>query len=108
MLTREARGVFLIAATPFEPDGTLDLPGIDRLVEWYLERGVDGLTILGQLGEAPKLTHEESALVVRRVLARVAGRVPVVAGVSSSGYASLVALGAQTTSDMSPGICGQS
>lgn len=92
MLTREARGVFLIAATPFEPDGTLDLPGIDRLVEWYLERGVDGLTILGQLGEAPKLTHEESALVVRRVLARVAGRVPVVAGVSSSGYASLVAL----------------
>lgn len=92
MLTREARGVFLIAATPFEPDGTLDLPGIDRLVEWYLERGVDGLTVLGQLGEAPKLTHEEAALVVRRVLARVAGRVPVVVGVSSSGYASLVAL----------------
>jgi 4-hydroxy-tetrahydrodipicolinate synthase len=92
MLTSEARGVFLIAATPFEPDGTLDWPGLDRLVEWYLERGVDGLTILGQLGEAPKLTNEESGLVVRRVLARVAGRVPVVVGVSSPGYASLVEL----------------
>lgn len=92
MLTSEARGVHLIAATPFEPDGTLDQSGLDRLVEWYLERGIDGLTILGQLGEAPKLTTEESALVVRRVLARVAGRVPVVVGVSSSGYASLAAL----------------
>ncbi|HEX6015479.1 MAG TPA: dihydrodipicolinate synthase family protein [Geminicoccaceae bacterium] len=92
MLTSEARGVYVIAATPFREDGKLDLDGLDRLVDWYLERGVDGLTILGQLGEAPKLTQEESLLVARRVLGRA--RAPVVVGVSSPGYASLVQLAA--------------
>lgn len=93
MLTADAKGVYLIAATPFAEDGALDLEGLDRLIDWYLGRGVDGLTILGQLGEAPKLTQAESALVVQRVLRRVAGdRVPVVVGVSSPGYASLVEL----------------
>jgi 4-hydroxy-tetrahydrodipicolinate synthase len=93
MLTSEqARGVFLIAATPFRDDGALDLTGLDRLIDWYLGHGVDGLTILGQLGEAPKLTDEESLRVVRQVLDRVAGRVPVIVGVSSPGYASLAQL----------------
>jgi 4-hydroxy-tetrahydrodipicolinate synthase len=88
MLTADARGVYLIAATPFTEDGALDLEGLDRLVDWYLARGVDGLTILGQLGEAPKLTSEESLAVAQRVLARV--QVPVVVGVSSTGFASLM------------------
>jgi 4-hydroxy-tetrahydrodipicolinate synthase len=92
MLTSDAGGVYLIAATPFTEDGALDLAGLDRLLEWYLERGVDGLTILGQLGEAPKLTPGETDLVVERVLARVAGRVPVVVGVSSPGFATLAEL----------------
>jgi len=92
MLTSEAKGVYVIAATPFRNGGELDLDGLDRLVDWCLERGVDGLTILGQLGEAPKLTKEESLLVARRVLGRA--RVPVVVGVSSPGYASLAQLAA--------------
>lgn len=87
MLTSGAQGVYLIAATPFHDDGALDLAGVDRLTDWYLGHGVDGLTILGQLGEAPKLTGDEALLIARRVLARV--RVPVVVGVSSPGYASL-------------------
>jgi 4-hydroxy-tetrahydrodipicolinate synthase len=90
LLTAEAKGVYLIAATPFHDDGGLDLEGLDRLIDWYLARGVDGLTILGQLGEAPKLTLEESLAVAHRVLGRVG--VPVVVGVSSPGYASLLQL----------------
>ncbi len=101
MLTADARGVYLIAATPFAEDGALDLDGLDRLIDWYLARGVDGLTILGQLGEAPKLTLEESLVVARRVLARV--RVPVVVGVSSPGFASLVQL---TEAVMAAGAAG--
>jgi len=93
-LDEHARGVFIIAATPFDQQGALDLASTDRLVEWYLERGVAGMTILGQMGEAPKLTSEESVAFARRVLARVAGRVPVVVGVSSPGYAPLQALAA--------------
>ncbi|MEZ5861712.1 MAG: dihydrodipicolinate synthase family protein [Geminicoccaceae bacterium] len=54
-----ARGA-IIAATPFTEDGRLDLAATDRLIEFYLEQGVDGMTILGMMGEAPKLTEEEA------------------------------------------------
>ena len=69
MLTNAAQGVYLIAATPFHETGRSIWPSLDRLIDWYLGHGVDGLTILGQLGEAPKLTQEEALLVARRVLA---------------------------------------
>ena len=101
MLTTSATGVYLIAATPFAENGALDLPGLDRLVDWYLDRGVDGLTILGQLGEAPKLTLDESLAIARRILARV--KVPVVVGVSSPGFASLIHL---TQAVMDAGAAG--
>jgi 4-hydroxy-tetrahydrodipicolinate synthase len=91
-LSESARGVFVIAATPFMPDGVLDLTSVDRLVDFYLAHRVHGLTLLGIMGEAQKLTAEESLQVVRRTLSRVAGRVPVVVGVSSPGLAQLAAL----------------
>jgi 4-hydroxy-tetrahydrodipicolinate synthase len=93
-LTESARGVFVIAATPFAPDGSLDLASIDGLVDFYLGHRVHGLTLLGIMGEAQKLTPEESLQVVRRTLARVGGRVPVVVGVSSPGLAPLATLAA--------------
>jgi hypothetical protein len=49
------RGVYLITVTPFTESGALDLDSTDRMVDFYLEQGVDGLTVLGILGEAPKL-----------------------------------------------------
>jgi 4-hydroxy-tetrahydrodipicolinate synthase len=90
-LTEAACGVFVIAATPFGVDGALDLSSLDRLVDFYLGHRVHGLTLLGIMGEAQKLSGEESLTVVRRVLARTAGRVPVVVGVSSPGLAPLAA-----------------
>lgn len=88
-LDETARGVYLIAATPFTDSGALDLQSTDRLVDFYLERGADGLTLLGVMGEAPKLTMAEARTFVARVLARANGRVPVVVGVSSPGLAAL-------------------
>ena len=92
MLGSDARGVYLIAATPFQEGGALDPTGLDRLLDWYLGHGIDGLTILGQLGEAAKLTSDETRTVMARALRRVGGRAPVVVGVSSPGHASLVEL----------------
>ena len=86
-LDTSAKGVYLIAVTPFADDGALDLSSTDRMVDFYLERGATGLTILGILGEATKLTADESRIFVRQVLARVNGRVPVVVGASSPGFA---------------------
>src|SRR6267142_1012854 len=91
-LDEAARGVFPISATPFAPDGALDLASLDRLMDFYLARRVHGLTLLGIMGEAPKLTPAESRAVVRRALARVAGRVPVVVGVSNAELRALAAL----------------
>ena len=91
-LDENARGIFVISATPFTDDGALDLESVDPLVDFYLGHGVHGLTILGLMGEAPKLMPEEAVAFVAHVLKRVAGRVPVVVGVSSPGLATLKAL----------------
>jgi 4-hydroxy-tetrahydrodipicolinate synthase len=89
LLDETARGVYLIAVTPFTDSGALDLGSTDRMVDFYLERGATGLTLLGIMGEAPKLTTDEARSFVKRVLARVRGRVPVVVGVSAPGLAAM-------------------
>jgi 4-hydroxy-tetrahydrodipicolinate synthase len=91
MLNADAHGVYPVAPTPFLEDGRIDTESIDRLVDFYLSCGCTGITVLGQLGEAPKLEHAESVAVVAQVVRR-AGALPVVVGVSSPGFASMRAL----------------
>ena len=102
-LNETAQGVYLITVTPFKDNGELDLPSTDRMVDFCLERGVTGLTVLGIMGEATKLTAEESRLFVRQVLARVQGKVPVVVGASAPGFAPM---GELTKSVMDMGAAG--
>ncbi|MBV9286702.1 MAG: dihydrodipicolinate synthase family protein [Hyphomicrobiales bacterium] len=90
-LTENAAGVYAIAVTPFEPSGAVDFASIDSMMGFYAGCGVSGLTILGVLGEAPKLDADESLAVVRRVIAK-AGALPIVVGVSSPGFAAMRAL----------------
>lgn len=92
MLDETARGVFTIAATPFLPDGTLDESSLDRMTDFYMERGATGLTILGIMGEAGKLSATESATVIERICARA--NVPFIVGVSAPGFAAMEALSA--------------
>jgi 4-hydroxy-tetrahydrodipicolinate synthase len=101
MLDMHARGVYVIAATPFTDDGRVDTPSIDRMVDFYIGCGVAGITVLGMMGEAPKLTHDESVALTRQVVRR--GRVPVVVGVSAPGFASTAAL---TRAVMDAGAAG--
>jgi len=88
MLGPDAKGVFPIAATPFTVQGDIDWVSVDSLTDFYLQSGATGLTILGIMGEAPKLTARESRDLVARVVARTSG-VPVVVGVSSPGLAAM-------------------
>jgi 4-hydroxy-tetrahydrodipicolinate synthase len=103
LLDETAKGVFIIAATPFSDNGALDPTSLERLIGFYIDAGVHGITILGMMGEAQKLTHDEARLVIRSTLRQVAGEVPVVVGVSSPGLASLAAL---TSDAMSLGAAG--
>jgi 4-hydroxy-tetrahydrodipicolinate synthase len=92
MLDETARGVFTIAVTPFTPDGALDLESTDRMVDFYVEKGATGLTILGIMGEAGKLSAAESEAVINRVIART--DLPIIVGVSAAGFAPMHALAA--------------
>lgn len=87
-----ASGVYVIAVTPFTDTGAIDWDSVDRMVDFYLEVGATGLTVLGMMGEAQKLTLDESRAVVERVLKRVKDRVPIVVGVSAPGFAQMQAL----------------
>lgn len=91
LLTSDTRGVLPIAPTPFFDDGRIDTASIDRLMDFYLGCGSTGVTVLGQLGEAPKLEHTESVAVARQVIQRF-GALPVVVGVSAPGFAAMRAL----------------
>src|SRR3954454_24771778 len=90
-LTSQAQDVFAITVTPFHPDGRLDTESVDRMVDFYLGCGVTGLTILGIMGEAPKLQMSESLAFIRQVVSR-AREIPVVVGVSSPGFAAMRSL----------------
>ena len=102
-LDATAKGVYLITVTPFTDSGALDLDSTDRMVDFCLESGVTGLTVLGIMGEATKLTAQESRLFVKQVLKRVDGRVPVVVGASAAGFAPMKEL---TQSVMDLGASG--
>jgi 4-hydroxy-tetrahydrodipicolinate synthase len=87
MLDASAAGVYVIAPTPFHDDGRIDERSTDRMIDFFLESGVTGITVLGQMGEAPKLDHGEAVGVAARVIKRA--NVPVIAGVSAPGFAAM-------------------
>jgi 4-hydroxy-tetrahydrodipicolinate synthase len=102
-LTEAAKGVYIIAATPFTDDGALDLPSVDTLTDFYLRCGVNGLTLLGMMGEAHKLSPDESMQVVNRVIARAGGK-QVIVGVSHAGVENVRLLAHQAMSAGAAGV----
>lgn len=102
MITHDTSGVFAIAPTPFLPDGTLDRASIAQMVRFYRHHKVDGITVLGIMGEAEKLEPEEGVVVVRSVI-EAAGDLPIIVGVSSPGFAAMRRL---TEASMELGAAG--
>jgi 4-hydroxy-tetrahydrodipicolinate synthase len=104
LLTSSAAGVYVICPTPFESDGRVDEASTDRMVEAYLKAGATGLTILGIMGEAPKLAADEALAFARQVIKTVAGRVPVVVGVSAAGFAAMSGLSSKVMDAGAAGV----
>lgn len=102
-LNEQAKGIYIIAATPFTDDGSIDVESAERLVEFYIGKGVSGMTILGMMGEAPKLSAAEAERLMVVMVRRVDGRIPVVVGVSDAGLGNLVHL---ARSSMDAGASG--
>lgn len=102
VLTTDATGVFPIAPTPFLDDGSIDFASIDRLADFYVGCGCTGMTVLGVLGEAPKLDAAEARDVAARFIRR-ASSLAVIVGVTAPGFAAMRAL---TRTAMDAGAAG--
>jgi 4-hydroxy-tetrahydrodipicolinate synthase len=76
------RGVWNILPTPFDDDGSLDEAGVRSLVDFVIATGVDGLTVLGVMGEAARLSDAERARVIGIAVEHAARRVPICAGIT--------------------------
>jgi 4-hydroxy-tetrahydrodipicolinate synthase len=90
-LTHEASGTFAIAPTPFHEDGRVDEGSIDRLTDFYRDVGCNGITVLGIMGEAPKLDGQEAVDVATRFIRR-AQKMQIIVGVSAPGFAAMRSL----------------
>ena len=78
---------FAVAPTPFADNGAVDAGSIDRLAAFYEQIGIEGIVVLGHLGEASKLDVAEAIEVSGRFAS--ATSLPVVAGVSAPGFAAM-------------------
>jgi 4-hydroxy-tetrahydrodipicolinate synthase len=102
MLDATAAGVYTIAPTPFHSDGRIDEVSTDRMTDFYREAGATGITVLGIMGEAPKLEATEALGIATRVIRRA--QLPVVVGVSAPGFAGMRALARSTMEAGAAGV----
>jgi 4-hydroxy-tetrahydrodipicolinate synthase len=84
------QGTYPILATPFREDESIDLESFDRLIRFMVRIGVEGVTILGVLGESNRLLDREREELIKTAV-NAAGDMPVIVGTSHSG--TLAALG---------------
>ena len=91
-LPTKLQGIIPPMVTPLEDRDTIDVDGLERLVEHILSGGVSGLFILGTTGEAPGLSYRLRREVIERTCHQVAGRVPVLVGITDTAFSESVTL----------------
>lgn len=87
---KPVHGIIPPMATPLAGPDQLDLPGLERLIEHILRGGVHGLFLLGTTGEGPVLSYKVRRELIARTCRQVAGRVPVLVGVTDSAHAEML------------------
>jgi 4-hydroxy-tetrahydrodipicolinate synthase len=84
-------GSLVAIVTPMK-NGRVDFAAIERLVDWHVEQGTDGLVPVGTTGESPTVDVEEHEKIIETVVRRVAGRIPVIAGAGGNATAEAIEL----------------
>lgn len=77
-------GSIVALVTPMQADGAVDDGALDRLVDFHVANGTNGIVAVGTTGESPTLSVEEHIAVVRRIAQRAAKRIPVIAGTGAN------------------------
>lgn len=78
--------------TPLHEDGSLDLPGLRRLLDWHIAEGSDAIVVVGTTGESPTVDFDEHCLLIETTVNHVAGRVPVIAGTGANSTREAISL----------------
>jgi len=78
------KGSLVALVTPMDASGAVDFASLDALVDWHIAEGTDAIVAVGTTGESATLDVDEHFGVVSRVLARAAGRIPVIAGTGAN------------------------
>jgi len=93
MTLQNLKGSIVAIVTPFNAADEIDFPTLDGLIDWHLECGTNGIVVAGTTGETPTLSETEYAGLVRHVVKRVDGRLPVIAGAGSNATAETIRRG---------------
>ena len=83
----QIRGSIVAIVTPMQPDGSLDMLGLDTLLEWHIASGTNAVVIVGTTGESATLSTDEHCDLVAHCVNKVNGRIPVIAGTGSNNTA---------------------
>ena len=86
------KGVYTALITPFTEYNTVDYASLERLVDFQIESGIDGLVPCGTTGESPTLSHEEHDRVISQTIKFASGKVPVIAGTGSNATSEAIRL----------------
>jgi 4-hydroxy-tetrahydrodipicolinate synthase len=84
------RGSIVALVTPMKPEGAVDWPALDALLQWHLAEGTHGIVPMGTTGESATLDTDEHLAVIKRTIDVVAGRLPVIAGTGSNSTAEAI------------------
>ena len=86
------QGSLVAIVTPMHADGSLDLPGLRKLIDWHVAEGTDGIVIVGTTGESPTVSVEEHCELIKVAVQHTARRVPVIAGTGGNSTAEAIEL----------------
>jgi 4-hydroxy-tetrahydrodipicolinate synthase len=83
-------GSIVALVTPMHLSGDIDYEALERLLDFHLQQGTDGIVLLGSTGEGSTVSQQEKLTIVRKVLAYIDGRIPVIVGVGTNSTATTV------------------
>jgi 4-hydroxy-tetrahydrodipicolinate synthase len=85
-------GSIVALATPMHEDGSVDYPGLRKLIDWHIAEGTDCICVVGTTGESPTVNVQEHHEILRAAVEQAKGRVPIMAGCGANSTAEAIEL----------------
>ncbi len=92
------KGSIVAIVTPMHEDGSLDYPGLRKLIDWHIAEGTDGIVIVGTTGESPTVSVDEHCELIKVAVEHTAGRIPIIAGTGGNSTSEAIELTAYAKS----------